>query len=409
MCCPFQCPNCQSQNIRNRNLVPGSASDEAFACLSIQATLDAFWARSSKTVSSHRSEVRFMKRYADQLDIPTPFPRLGPFPLGHHLGMQQAIMMERRSLEKGRKKETVSWGTTRKQRATGTVLWESSPDSGSDISLSSGSRAGRFIATCNPTEGRWFQHLTTGMCARIGDIVSQDRAYTIGILRKLLEMYELEWNTLGMEMPLNSICSCMFLLVTCLGGMRGFEAVWTDMAALRYDIEYCEEMEDESAVAWPIVGRFKGEGGVAGCYMIPIAGTTDSGIPFFEWTQRFVVRLGMDGIDEGWAFQRPDGSRALASDYRDNIFSKLEIIQATTTLIDPECNIWDDFGIQRSGRRFFTTYAIICGVATFLIELQARWSTDRANGERSVKRSMIHTYAEVRNMKDTLKQPSQAF
>ena len=68
------------------------------------------------------------------------------------------------------------------------------------------------------------------MGAQIGDIVSQDRAYTIGILLKLLSMFELEWSDFGMEMPLESIFSCMFLLLTCLGGMRGYEAVWTDLA-----------------------------------------------------------------------------------------------------------------------------------------------------------------------------------
>jgi hypothetical protein len=58
-------------------------------------------------------------------------------------------------------------------------------------------------------------------------------------------------------MPLASVCACMFLLESCLGGMRGFEVVWTDLAALRYDVAYCEAVEDESAIFWPIVGRFK--------------------------------------------------------------------------------------------------------------------------------------------------------
>ena len=167
-------------------------------------------------------------------------------------------------------------------------------------------------------------------------------------------------------------------------------------------------MDDYSAVAWPIVGRFKAHDGIAGCYMIPIAGTTNSGIPFFKWTQRFICRLAKEGITDGWAFTRPNGTRATASDYRNNIFSKLEVLQATTTLIDPDCNVWTDFGMQRSGRRFFTTQTIIMGVPPHLIELQARWSTDRANGDRSVQRTMIHTYSEVRNMKETLKLPSQS-
>lgn len=117
--------------------------------------------------------------------------------------------------------------------------------------------------------------------------------------------------------------------------------------------------------------------------------------------------VGRDGEVDGWAFKRKDGSRALASDYRKNIFSKLEEIQATTSLIDPACDIWEDYGVQRSGRRFFTTQTTIMGVKPHLIELQARWQTDRANGERSVQRTMIHTYSEVRNMKKALIRPSK--
>ena len=75
------------------------------------------------------------------------------------------------------------------------------------------------------------------------------------------------------DMSTDTMCLCMFLLLTCLGGMHGFEAVWTNLAALCHDVEYCEDLEDYSAVAWPIVGRFKSHDGIAGCYMIPIAGT----------------------------------------------------------------------------------------------------------------------------------------
>jgi hypothetical protein len=343
------------------------------------------------------------------LGILDPMPPLGPYPLGHHLGMLQAIFLLMRSNDPGTGPSgRVKHGTARKVRSLFTILWEASPLSGSDIVLSSGGTKQNYVATCNPAEGNWYSKFSQGCSVRIGDVTKQDRAFTIQILLKLLSMYEAEFNDLGYDMPLESMYSCMFLLLTCLGGMRGYEAVWTDLAALRYDLEFCEHAEDYSGISWPIVGRFKAHGGVAGCYMIPIAGTTNSGIQFFRWTQRFVIRLSREGITEGWAFQSRDGTRAKASEYRDNIFSKLEIIQATTTLIDPECNVWDDYGVQRSGRRFFTTHCTNMGVQPHLIELQARWQTDRANGERTVQRSMLHTYSEVRNMKDTLLQPSRA-
>ena len=101
LCCPFQCSNCQSQNIRGRDLVIGDVQDDAFDCLAIRAHLDAFWSHASKTVASHRTEVKFLYKYSGALEITHPFPRLGHFPVGHHLGILQAIMLEICSLVTG--------------------------------------------------------------------------------------------------------------------------------------------------------------------------------------------------------------------------------------------------------------------------------------------------------------------
>jgi hypothetical protein len=332
-------------------------------------------------------------------------PTLGPYPLYKHGGMLQALMVLMRSTEKGKKKATVQYGTARKVRATLTVLWEVSPDSGTDVVLSTGSQKGRYIATLCPSESRWYSQFATGISAQMGDIVSQDRAYTLDIIHKLLESYENDWENLGYQIPVGIICSCMFLLVSSLGGMRGFEVMWTDLAELRYDLEYCEDTGDESAVSWPIVGRFKAHDGQLGCYMIPIAGTTNSGISFFKWTQRFVGRLALAGYTDGWVFRRKkDGSRSRASYYMEDIYGRLKYIQSFTSLIDSECDVRADYRAQRSGRRFLTTHATSQGVKPHIIELQCRWQTDK--GDHSVNRSMIHLYSKVRNMKSTLIQPS---
>ena len=103
-------------------------------------------------------------------------------------------------------------------------------------------------------------------------------------------------------MPLHFLSACLFFLVCCLGGLRRYEWMWTDRAALRYEVEYCEDLKDESSVLWPVVGRFKSEHGIVGCYMIPIAGTINSVVTFFLWTQRFITKLSHKGQHEGWDF-----------------------------------------------------------------------------------------------------------
>lgn len=319
-------------------------------------------------MAGHVTEVNFLVRYATALGV-DPFPRLGPWKLGQHLGMMEASMMVMRSMEKGRKNETVQYGTARGVRSTLTAIWEASPASGRDIVLSSAIKKGRFIATFNPAKGRWFQYFNHGMMVRMGDEISQDRAFTAAIVRELLRMFEETWERDRWSMDLHEISTCMFLIVTCFGGVRGYEAMWTDLAALVYDILYCEMTMDYSAVAWPVVGIFKACGGVADCYMIPIAGETQSGVQIFTWTQRFVGILARQGRESGWAFAKPDGSRAVAPDYRECLFSKLEKIQQTTTLIDPDVDVWSAYGMQHSGRRFFTTECLNQGVSTHDIEV----------------------------------------
>ena len=349
-----------------------------------------------------------MARYSQALGF-TAMPPLGPFPLGRHNGMLQGILLEMRLMEKGRKKGnlTCMFGSARMIRSTSTVTWENSPFSGSDIAFSSGSAQGRFIATMCPSEGRWYEHFNRGCSVRMGDIVSQDRAYSIDIVLYIINMFEEQFQEQGYNIPLSDMEAAMFFMISCFGGFRGYETVWTDLAALRYDVQYSED-QDDPAVAWPVTGRFKNEHGVWGHYYIPIAGVTGSGVCIFDWTQRFIARLEIANRVDGWAFRKPDGhTRAKAADYADNLFKKLEHIQDTTNLIDQRCEVRNDYGMQRSGRRFFDTECINQKVAKLDIEFQCRWSTDRANGNRSVHRSMVHTYAEIRNMKTTLIRPSR--
>ena len=373
----------------------------------IRTTLDAFWARQRGTIKAHVREVRNMKRMARAMGF-DPFPPLGPYPLGEHLGMMQATLMEMRGLDKGQKGGTVQFGTARGVRSTCTVLWESSPAGGGDLVLSAGNVKGRYILSRNPTESRWFELFARGMSVRKGDVVEQDRAYSIEVLHELIRMYEDEWEEAQGELSLEKTSSAMFLIASCTGGFRGYETVWTDLGALRYDLEYCKSVGDRSAVSWPVVGRFKGKHGLPMSYMIPIAGKTRSGIEVFKWTERFVERLEQAGRTSGWAFRGYDGQRAKASDYMEDIYLKLEAIQRDTNLIDPACNIRQDYGAMRSARRFFDTECLNQKVSETDIAFQCRWSTDRAKGGATVQRNMVHTYAEIRNMKPTLIRPSLA-
>jgi hypothetical protein len=246
LCIPFQCPSCQSQNIRGKGIDPNLIDNLVFEYMVIQATLDAFWSCSSKTIANHVREARNMAQYGQMLGY-SNMPVMGSWALSNHLGMDAAVMVLIGSMEKGKTGATIKYGTAWKARATLTILWKSSPSSGNDITLSAISVKGPFVATLCSGEGRWYQHF--GICAHMGNVVTQDQAYTIEVLLALIEMFEQEWQTFYLAIPLPSICACMFLLVSSFGGMRGFEVVWTDLATLRYNVSYCESAEDKTAVS----------------------------------------------------------------------------------------------------------------------------------------------------------------
>ena len=404
--CAFQCSECHSRNIRGISL-GSSLADQAFDCQVTRANLDAFWSHATGTLRNHRTEVRYQIRYGKAMEY-EPYPPLGPWPLGEDLGMKVAIGMETRATEMGSVPgEPVKHSTSRKARGSHSNIWSASPVAGADISFVA--KKSRFHASRCPTETKWFENFSRGFRIRMGDVTRQDKAYTPGVLRALLGMCERDWEASGGKLALKEISAVQFLLVTCLGGMRGYEAVWTDLSGLRYDISYMEDTDDEEGVGWPIVGRFKAEGGAAGNHIVPIAGTTKSGIKFFRWTQRFVRRLEEEGFIDGWAFRREDGSRAKASDYRSSIFERLEEIQNTNPeLIDPAVNVTEDYGVQRSGRRFFDTECQNQRVSSDDIKAQCRWAAERAAGGRTVHRGMVDCYSDYRNMRPTLLRPSKA-
>ncbi len=134
--------------------------------------------------------------------------------------------------------------------------------------------------------------------------------------------------------------AAVFFIATCFRGFRGFKTVWMDLRALCFDVDYYEEMGNLRAVLWRVTGQFKNEKGVWSHYCILIAGVTGSGVQVFKWTQTLIKRLEMADRTDGWSFLKNDDKiRALATDYANNIYSKLEDIQETTNRIDEKCNI----------------------------------------------------------------------
>lgn len=96
----------------------------------------------------------------------------------------------------------------------------------------------------------------------------------------------------------------------------------------------------------------------------------------------------------GWDFLKEDRkTRALGSDFAEDIYLKLVEIQATTHFIDSACDVQKDYGMMRSGHCFFDTECLNQKVSEIYIKIKCQWQQDQAKGGATLHRDMVQTYA----------------
>lgn len=212
------------------------------------------------------------------------FPRLGPFKLGDHGGMKQAIGILMRLQEPGRTEGSrVKYSTTRKAQGAYTRLHAASPEFIGDTTFSSGKQ--RLTATCNPTQQPWFAAFMQGLYSRMGKVTEHERALTIKVMLELEEMWEEMWDRKKARISWSEMDSISFLVNSFCGGMRGFKTEMADLKSMVEMIRLQERKGNQRLHYLSLVGRFKLQTGI-GCHLIPVANESDSGLQPGKWTRR---------------------------------------------------------------------------------------------------------------------------
>ena len=110
---PFQCDTCNFCNLQHRD--PGTDSKDVTLMRAIRrASLDAFWGREPSTVAANKNGAIKVLKISGDLGLENIFPEMRPFGLKDNLGMGIATCLLRRSLDRGKYRETLQFETVRK-------------------------------------------------------------------------------------------------------------------------------------------------------------------------------------------------------------------------------------------------------------------------------------------------------
>ncbi len=377
------------------------------ACIR-QVNLDSLWGRETATVTSTRRGIDKLLGLWAQLGITPRLAPLGPFPIDVSLGHDVAIAMILKSREKGRYAAYQQFETIRKLRSSYTNVYMGSLEGVSSLHTSSGEIGKQYLSRC-PTHSLWFERFTKGCLSRMGQLVKQDMALSVGVILALLQLLDDDWQQASTRAQLTKIAGLgAFVTIAFCGSFRGTEVFLTDLAGLH---RYATQPPDPSLPAHviiPLLGRFKNEIG-SRYHLTPLAAITASGINTALWVQRLLEVRTLEGRFHGPAFCDVHGALVLPADMELHLLDKLQVVQQHhPTLIPAEIIVSEEYGISRSFRRGATSEARARGVTPDDIDLINRWRTfEHAKGRRPRQKMQDH-YSDIRLLVPALLRFSQA-
>ena len=397
MVTPFQCDLCHFRNLFYRDPRLSSSNDKNALVAIRRANIDAFWSRSPGTINNTRTGIKRMLEINETVfGLPDLLPNMGPHPIEDNWGMGLAVVMLHKSLDKGKYRNTVQFETVRKVRSAYSNVWGASKHT-----MTQGVMARDvmkiFVTNC-PSHCLWFERFVKGMHCRMGDERRPDVALSRNVMLLLMAYADMDYEASVTGERKRFIARAgLFYLSTFLGGLRGEEV---PRVVRKYFVLLNEESRAHITphCVLPLYGRFKGEGGVARCFVLRICCKSKHGFDMAKWVDKTVdneydkVNMYLFSDEQG----RKESPSYVYESYMHSLLKRVQ--EKRPDLIPAIIDVEDAYGISRSGRRGGTTNAqnapnSECGKED--IERNNRWrKLDRA-GTRQAGMSMIQLYTDT--------------
>ena len=403
---PFQCDICHFRNIMKRDPDYYRPQDSEVLEYIRRASLDAFWSRETSTVQNNLRLITRAEKSNAELGLPPLVPNLGPFPVSDDCGMQSAIAVLIRSLDKGAYERFVQWETFRRTRSAITNARQASAGGLKDV-IGAYERDRLWISQV-PTHSFWFVRFMEGLHRRVGEVVKQDWSIPINVLKYIDESLDELWvSAVDVADRLRIAEMGTWFVVGFCTGLRGEEMLMIELEGTAQQLRFLRDPALPHFLL-QIRGRTKSSQLAGSSFQMPCIAVTDgTQLRPGRWIERLITVLREKGRRSGRLFQRKLAAPRLV-EFEDDWYNVLEKVQRDTDLIDKDLDLRDKAGILRSLRRGVTAHAINMRVDTDLTRAINRWRTEKKNGDKKPKYEMIDRYADLGALKPTYLRFSQA-
>ena len=235
---PFECDRCIFVKLKKRLPIPGDESDEKlFACIR-RINIDAFWSRSSSTVSNNLRNTKRILRFSAELGLPGPFKSYGPMPVGDHCGYEVAATMVMYSTRSGKhSKDHLQFDTIRHLRSCyGNFERISSVNIRSSLTISN-QKGGQGEIHQSLTGSIWFKRFFAGCRSRMGQIhkpnLGLSTSLIISLLRKLgqeIEQADIE------EDKFELVIFRSYIVISYVLSLRRSEGLMTNLTGISKEL-----------------------------------------------------------------------------------------------------------------------------------------------------------------------------
>jgi hypothetical protein len=385
---PFQCDFCWFINLKGRLCNEKRIEDRMCVALIRRVNLDMFWSREGSTVKGMFRVYEQARKASEILGIKTSvqIPRK-PWPLEDKVGFGDAMVVLWQSLQGGKNaQDHQQFESIRKIRSLATTIQHSR---GRETMEGLGFREGNKLNLLakSTSNSVLFGKFMKGCEKRMGRLIKQDAALSIGLLVKLMSNLEEDLNAKEstVERRRDIIMLGNFLLIGFCDALRGNEVFLVERSSLiKYESQ--GRTHHRPHVVIPLMGRFKGETGERNVIRVLVE-QTKSGLEVRKWTDRLIAllkeenRTAMSSV--GPAFCDNKGF-VLSYQHMNSLFHDelTRIQEAHPELILPDVEVGETYNLFRSLRRGATSRASALNYSETLININNRWRSVQSNKGR---------------------------